>query len=87
MKEVIRLTALSVSVAALIVTANIWAGMNSTTAPVSLSSEELSWIEFCKARHYDSHTQDPEIINEYLDTWCGSVEEERAFNNLEALHA
>lgn len=50
-----------------------------------LTPEEISWIEFCKARHYDPHTEDEEIINEYLDAWVGTVEEERVFNHLPAL--
>lgn len=39
-----------------------------------------SWGKFCEARHYDINTTDSEIINEYLDTWCGSAEEEQALN-------
>lgn len=37
-----------------------------------------SWRAFCSSRNYDVATQDSEIVNEYLDTWCGSVEEEQA---------
>lgn len=39
----------------------------------------ISWVAFCANRgyHIDSNTYD--VTNEYLDTWCGSVDEEAAF--------
>lgn len=43
-----------------------------------LTPEEISWIEFCKAKGYSIHANDDTIINEYLDTWCGSAQEEEA---------
>lgn len=49
---------------------------NHTTGEVT----DPSWIAFCTCRNYDVATTDSEIINEYLDTWCGSVEEEQALN-------
>lgn len=55
-----------------------------TTANTSISTLgniDLSWVKFCEARHYDVSSTDSEIINEYLDTWCGSVDEEQALNN------
>lgn len=41
----------------------------------------ISWLAFCSARGYspDDHTY--EAMNEYFDTWCGSVEEEKAYRN------
>lgn len=39
-----------------------------------------SWRAFCSAHNYDASTQDTEIINEYLDSWAGSTEEEQALN-------
>lgn len=65
-------------------TAAVYTRQTTRTLPAPLTPEEISWVEFCKARHYDPHTEDGEIINEYLDTWVGSVEEERVFNNLPA---
>ena len=46
------------------------------------SREEFhpSWKAFCTSRNYVVATTDSEIINEYLDTWVGSVEEEQALN-------
>lgn len=40
---------------------------------------EISWNAFCDARGYDRADNTYTAINEYLDTWCGSVEEEAAF--------
>lgn len=40
---------------------------------------EISWNAFCDARGYDRNDNTYTAINEYLDTWCGSVEEEKAF--------
>lgn len=40
---------------------------------------EVSWNSFCAARGYDFDDNTYQAINEYLDTWCGSVEEENAF--------
>lgn len=39
----------------------------------------ISWVAFCASRGYsiDDHTFP--ATNEYLDTWCGSTEEEEAF--------
>lgn len=86
MKDVIRLSLIGTAMCALFAWAMLRTADNSkVSAP--LTSEEISWVEFCKARHYDPHTEDEEIINEYLDTWVGSVEEERVFNNLPAQEA
>lgn len=43
---------------------------------------EISWIAFCDARGYDYNDNTHLTVNEYLDTWCGSVEEEEAFVKL-----
>ena len=40
---------------------------------------EISWSAFCAARGYDLNDNTYPAINEYLDTWCGSVDEEAAF--------
>ena len=42
---------------------------------------EISWSAFCEARSYDLNDNTYLTINEYLDAWCGSVEEEEAFIN------
>lgn len=39
---------------------------------------EISWNAFCDARGYDRADNTYTAVNEYLDTWCGSVEEETA---------
>lgn len=39
----------------------------------------ISWVAFCANRNYNINDNTGEVINEYLDTWCGSVEEEAAF--------
>ena len=40
---------------------------------------EISWNAFCDARGYDRADNTYQATNEYLDTWCGSVDEEAAF--------
>lgn len=40
---------------------------------------EISWAAFCAARGYNLDDMTYQATNEYLDTWCGSVEEEEAF--------
>lgn len=84
MKDLVRLTTMGVAVAALLSAATLWTD-RSKEVPAQLDSVEISWIEFCKAKGYDVNDNREEIINEFLDTWRGSVEEERAFNNLPAL--
>lgn len=42
---------------------------------------EISWNAFCTSRGYDLNDNTYLTVNEYLDTWCGSVEEEQAFIN------
>lgn len=86
MKDTIRLSVFGFAIAGLMAVAATMPS-KTTELPASLTPEEISWVEFCKARHYDPHTEDEEIINEYLDTWVGSVEEERVFNNLPAQEA
>ncbi len=39
---------------------------------------ETSWSAFCASRGHDRDDNSSSVINEYLDTWCGSVEEEKA---------
>lgn len=39
----------------------------------------ISWSAFCAARGYALDDNTYQATNEYLDTWCGSVDEEAAF--------
>lgn len=83
MKDVIRLTLMGAAICGLFaLTVLAFGGQHHAAS--TLTTEEISWVEFCKARNYDPHTEDKEIINEDLDTWVGSVEEEQAFNHLPA---
>ena len=84
MKELVRLTAMGVAVAALLSAATLWTD-RSHESTVESTSEELSWKEFCKARGYDVNDKRDEVINEFLDTWRGSIEEEKVFNKLPAI--
>lgn len=83
MKDIIRLSIFGFGIAGLMAVA-CYLPSNTEQLPAALTSDEISWIEFCKARGYDIHDNRDEIINEFLDTWVGSMEEERAFNNLPA---
>lgn len=40
--------------------------------------EYVSWISFCAARGYNPESRTYDIDNEYMDTWVGSVAEEKA---------
>lgn len=40
--------------------------------------EDASWNAFCDARGYDRNDDTYPVINEYVDTWCGSADEEAA---------
>lgn len=54
-----------------------------TNKLASVSDElrgEISWNAFCDARGYDRNDNTYHTVNEYLDTWCGSVDEENAFS-------
>lgn len=50
--------------------------------PVTDRREEISWDAFCKSRGYAVTDERSEVVNEYLDTWCGSVEEEAVLDSL-----
>lgn len=43
------------------------------------SRAEISWSAFCTAHGYAHNDNTYQATNEYLDTWCGSVDEEAAF--------
>lgn len=56
-------------------------GCKSQQAALDELRADVSWSSFCAARGYDINDNTYPAINEYLDTWCGSEEEERAFVN------
>lgn len=84
MKNLIRFSVMGIAVCALLSVATLWTD-RSQEVTSQFTPEEISWIEFCKAKGYDVHDHSKETVNEFLDTWRGSAEEERAFNNLPAL--
>lgn len=57
----------------------LFTGCKSTQASLDSLRAEISWSSFCAARGYDLNDNTYQATNEYLDTWCGSVDEEAAF--------
>lgn len=57
----------------------LFTGCKSSQASLDSRRAEISWSAFCAARGYDLNDNTYPAINEYLDTWCGSVDEEAAF--------
>lgn len=57
----------------------ILTGCTTNKAALDQLRADVSWTAFCSARGYDINDNTYPAINEYLDTWCGSVEEEEAF--------
>lgn len=45
---------------------------------VERARSEASWTAFCAARGYDINDNTFQANNEYLDTWCGSAQEDSA---------
>lgn len=86
MKDTIRLSVFALCISGL-TTIACFLTSKTKQLPSYLTQEEISWVEFCKTRGYDTQDKNEEIINEFLDTWVGSVEEEQAFNNLPAEEA
>lgn len=43
------------------------------------SRDNISWTAFCAARGHHTDDNTYTTVNEYLDTWCGTIEEEHAF--------
>lgn len=54
-------------------------GCKSNQAMLNEQRAEISWAAFCAARGYALDDNTYQATNEYLDTWCGSVDEEAAF--------
>lgn len=84
MKTTIKATIFGLGLTLLMATA-IAHPFSSRQLPASLSQEEISWNAFCLSRGYDPHDESLEIVNEYLDAWVGSTEEEAALSNSEAV--
>lgn len=82
MKEFTRFALLGTVITGTMIVAYIFDDKGQSQ-PSSLTPEEISWIEFCKVNGYDSHTDNDEIINEFLDSWRGSSEEEAALSQNE----
>ncbi len=80
MKDSIRIIAIGIGLAGCMGLA-MFLSPADNHLPASLSDEEISWVEFCKAKGYSIHTQDEEIINEFIFTWRGSAEEEEALSH------
>ena len=40
--------------------------------------DNMSWKSFCDAHGYSYNDTTTTVIDEYLDTWCGSTAEEEA---------
>ncbi len=53
-------------------------GCTSNKAALDQLRADVSWSAFCAARGYDINDNTYTAVNEYLDTWCGSVDEESA---------
>ena len=64
---------------ALALVALLLTGCKSSQVSLDSLRAEISWSSFCAARGYDLNDNTYPAINEYLDTWCGSIDEEAAF--------
>ncbi|WP_301196568.1 MULTISPECIES: hypothetical protein [Muribaculaceae] len=65
----------------LAVIAVVLTGCKSSQATLDNRRAEISWSTFCAARGYDLNDNIYQATNDYLDTWCGSVDEEEALIN------
>lgn len=63
------------------IVAALLCGCTTNKAVLDEQRSYISWIAFCANRGYNINDNTYEAINEYLDTWCGSVDEEEAFIN------
>lgn len=63
----------------LAIVAVLLSGCKSSQTALDDRRAEISWTAFCAARGYDLNDNTYQATNEYLDAWCGSVEEEAAF--------
>lgn len=65
----------------LAIAATFLIGCNSINQATNEQRYYISWVAFCANRGYVINDSTSEAVNEYLDTWCGSVDEEQAFIN------
>lgn len=56
----------------------LFTGCKSSQAALDSRRAEISWTAFCAARGYDVNDNTFQANNEYLDTWCGSAQEDSA---------
>lgn len=66
-------TILTLALAALLFT-----GCHTSQAALDARRADTSWAAFCAARGHDLDDNTYSTLNEYLDTWCGSADEEAA---------
>ena len=66
--------------------AELLTGCKSNKVALEQLRADVSWSAFCAARGYDINDNTSQATNEYLDTWCGSVDEEEAFINAGVEH-
>lgn len=69
------------SIIIIAVVAAMFTGCRTSQKSLADIRSEVSWTAFCNAHGYDISNNTFDVINEYLDTWCGSVDEETAFIN------
>lgn len=63
----------------LAITAASLTGCKTNQVALDQHRADISWSAFCAARGYDLNDNTSQATNEYLDTWCGSIDEEAAF--------
>lgn len=63
------------------IVAALLSGCTSSQTALNNRRAEISWAAFCAARGYDLNDNTYQATNEYLDTWCGSADEEAALIN------
>lgn len=63
----------------LILATALLAGCTSNKVALDSLRAEISWNAFCYAHGYDRNDNTYQTTNEYLDAWCGPVDEEAAF--------
>lgn len=67
-------TILSLALAAILLP-----GCSTTKCNLDEQRAYISWIAFCANRGHNINDNTYDVTNEYLDTWCGSIDEEAAF--------
>ena len=65
----------------LAIVAAVLTGCSTNKTALDEQRSYISWIAFCANRGYNINDNTYQASNEYLDTWCGSSDEENAFIN------